>query len=286
MVTRALQGETISGEERCVRRDGEDVPVLGGAAPLRDERGRISGAVVVFKDISALKQLQRLRDEWTAIIAHDLRQPVCAIVMQAAALSKSVADPAQKARVDHIRSAADRLTRMIADLLDASQIEACRLTLRPEAVDVPALCREAVARMVGELGDRARVDARGEVPLVQADPLRLEEIVANLLSNAAKYSFPGTAIAVAIEARGGEVVVSVMNQGEGISQEELPALFERFRRTEGARTSETRGIGLGLYIAKGLVEAHGGRNWAESVPGRSTTFCFTLPTRLAEPKSP
>lgn len=281
LVDRALRGEAVSGEERYVRVGAREVPLLVSAAPLRDERGRVLGAVVAFKDISALKDLERLRDEWTSIIAHDLRQPVNVITLQAGMLAKEVADPALKARVDHIRAAAGRLTRMITDLLDASRIDAHQLPLRVETVDVVALVRDVVDRM-GDLTDRVRVEVRGEVPAIQADALRLEEILVNLLSNAGKYGYPGTGIEVAIEAKAEGVVVSVTNQGEGISPEEMATLFKRFRRTGRAMKGEPLGVGLGLYIAKGLVEAHGGRIWAESVPGRATTFSFNLPVRCAE----
>jgi signal transduction histidine kinase len=171
---------------------------------------------------------------------------------------------------------------MINDLLDASRLEAHQLPLRAETVDVVELARDVVERMGGEISGRVRLQARGDIPSIRADRLRFEEVLVNLLSNAAKYGDPGTDIEVAIEANAGDVVVSVKNQGPGISAEEMPTLFRRFRRTSRAMKGETSGVGLGLYIAKGLVEAHGGRIWAESEPGRTTTFSFRLPGRLAE----
>jgi signal transduction histidine kinase len=283
LVTRVLQGETVAGQELlCRRLDGRELPVLVSAASVRNEPAGIVGAVVVYKDISALKELERLRNEWTSIIAHDLRQPVQVIALQANMLAKDVTDLAQKAKMGRILSAVDQLTRMIADLLDVSRIDVRELPLRLETVDIMALARDVVERMGEEpAGLPIRVEARGEVPPIEADALRLGEVFCNLLSNAVKYGYPGTAIDVEIEAREGEVVVSVTNQGDGIPPEEIPKLFERFRRTERAVRGIARGVGLGLYIAKGLVEAHGGRMWAESVPGRRTTFRFTLPAQRA-----
>src|SRR4029079_16872145 len=125
--------------------------------------------------------------------------------MQAGLLIKEVADPAQRARVEHILGASDQLTRMVTDLLDTSRIDARQLPLCAEAVDVVALSREAVERMGGDLAARVRVEARGEIPSIRADALRFEEILANLVSNAGKYSFPDTPIDVGIEARAGDV---------------------------------------------------------------------------------
>lgn len=167
--------------------------------------------------------------------------------------------------------------------LAASLIDARRLPLRAEAVDVVTLSRHVVERTAAELSGRGRMEVSGAIPPVHADPFRFEEILVNLLSNAGKYSFPGTPIDVGIAARAGEVVVSVVNRGEGVSAEEMSRLFERFQRLERARRGEARGIGLGLYIATGLVEAHGGHIWAESVPGQTTTFSFSLPTHRDEP---
>jgi signal transduction histidine kinase len=122
-----------------------------------------------------------------------------------------------------------------------------------------------------------RVELRGEVPPLEADPARLEQVLVNLLSNAAKYSFPETEILVEVEPREREVMVSVTNLGQGIPPEEQEAIFTRFRRARAATEAGVPGLGLGLYITKGLVEAHGGRIWVESEVGKSTTFRFTLP---------
>jgi signal transduction histidine kinase len=146
--------------------------------------------------------------------------------------------------------------------------------------DLVALVRAVVERTAAlTQGHPVRVDVAGEIPPLELDPERIEQILDNLLSNAAKYSYPTTEIVVEIERCGAAVEVSVTNQGDGIAPEELPRLFRRFYRTVEARAGQVAGVGLGLYITKGLVEAHGGRIWAESTPGQTTTFRFTLPTR-------
>jgi signal transduction histidine kinase len=171
---------------------------------------------------------------------------------------------------------------MTSDLLDASRIDASQLSIRSEVVNPASLARETVERLGSDVAKRMRVEVRGEVPPIQGDALRLEEILVNLLSNAEKYGYKGTPIDVTITRDASEVVVSVANRGEGIAAEDIPSLFKRFGRMERARTGDTVGVGLGLYIAKGLVEAHGGRIWAESTPGETTTFSFALPIVMAK----
>jgi PAS domain S-box-containing protein len=280
LVTRALtRGEVTTDREMQIRlRDGRSVPIMGSAAPVRDQEGRITGAVAVVRDITALKDLERLREEWASIIAHDLRQPVGAITLTAESLLGShnakLSGPERRG-VERIRSASKRLGRMIEDLLDFSRIEARRLSVRPRDVDFGAIIdavveshRETNAiRVAGDPGQR-----------VSVDPDRVHQVLDNLISNAVKYGRPDAEIRIEWLDRGDRLEVVVTNQGAGIPAEDLPQLFSRFGRTGGARAHPTQGIGLGLYIARGLVEAHGGRIWAESVPGASTSFHLTLPT--------
>jgi signal transduction histidine kinase len=129
-------------------------------------------------------------------------------------------------------------------------------------------------------GHSVHLAISGEIPPIAVDPGRIEQVVDNLLSNAAKYGDPGSDIQLQIERSDTEVAISITNHGRGIVPEDLPRLFTRFYRTREAQTGPVAGLGLGLYIAKGLVEAHGGKIRAESVPGQTTTFHFTLPLRL------
>jgi signal transduction histidine kinase len=150
-------------------------------------------------------------------------------------------------------------------------------------VDLASLVREVVDRTVQlTRGHPVRLEVCGVVPPVEADPSRLEQVLENLLSNAAKYSFSETEILVSVESGPEEVTVSVTNQGLGIPADEMEGLFTRYRRTRTAMEGKIPGIGLGLYITKGLVEAHGGRIWVESEVGKNTTFRFTLPLSRTE----
>ena len=280
LVLRALlHGEAITDEELEVPlKDGRSVPIIGSAAAVRDPDGRITGAVAVIRDITALKDLERLREEWASIIAHDLRQPVGAISLTAESLlgrhHQNLSGQERRA-VERILSASKRLARMIEDLLDFSRIESRRLSLQPRDVDFRAIVeavieshREtALIRVVGEPERR-----------VSVDPDRIHQVFDNLISNAIKYGRPGGEIRIDCLDRGELLEVVVTNQGSGIPAEELPRLFSRFGRMREAQAEHTPGIGLGLYITRGLIEAHGGHIWAESVPGESTSFHLTLPS--------
>ncbi|MBI3980273.1 MAG: PAS domain S-box protein [Chloroflexi bacterium] len=282
--TRVQHGQAIRDEELLiVRPDGGRVPVLVSAAPVRSPwLGHAADVVMVFQDISLLKELERLREEWTFIIAHDLRQPITVIAGHAARLQRLIQQYArteQEVRaVEHIRAAAGSLNRMIGDLLDASRIETRRLALERQRVDLRALICQVVERLQQVTrGHPVRVEVEETIPPVEADPTRIEQVLGNLLSNAANYGYPETEIRVEVGCRDGQVEVAVTNRGEGIPAEELPHLFTRFYRAEQSRRRRDVGLGLGLYLSKGLVEAHGGRIWAESTPGEITTFRFRLP---------
>ncbi len=280
-LVRAMNGEVLQAEEICIaQEDGRILATLVSAAPIRDEAGDYLGAVAVFEDITRLKDLERLREEWTSVVAHDLRQPVTSINAQAQLLARRAAKTAPEltAKLEHILASARQLNRMIGDLLDVSRIEARRLTLDRQPVELESFAIAVAERMAEELaGHEVQVRADGDVQMAWADPVRLEQVFANLLSNAAKYGAAGAPIEVAIAQEGREVAVRVINQGKGIPAEEMPQLFARFYRARSVREGPVAGLGLGLYITRGLVEAHGGRIRATSEPGRTTTFCFTLP---------
>jgi signal transduction histidine kinase len=281
--SRALGGETVEAADLLfVRPDGSHMPIRENVGPLYDARGRVTAAIAVFTDITAQKQLERERSEWTSVITHDLRQPITVILGYAAVLHSHLEGPEahgdDRRAAEHILTSAQNLNRMISDLLDVSRIESRRLTIQRRSTDLPALMREVLDRTQQvTAGHPVQLDARDAIPLLELDPERIEQVLGNLLSNAAKYSAPGAPIGLSIERRGDAVQVAVSNTGPGIASDEVPRLFERFYRTREAQAERRPGIGLGLYIAKGLVEAHDGRIWVESVPGQITTFCFTLP---------
>jgi PAS domain S-box-containing protein len=281
--TRAMSGETIPEQEiLIIQPDGTRIPVLGSAAPVKDGSGKVTGAVIVFQDITAHKELERIREEWTSAIAHDLRQPVAAISAYANLLEvlaeQHATSPQEQAGARHILASSRQLYRMIGDLQDVSGLGAGQLQLELQAVDFPALVEEILERMADTLrGHSVRIKVRGKIPQLVIDPGRFEQAFSNLLSNAAKYSYAETQILVEVQDRGLEVELAVTNEGKGISADDMPRLFTRFFRARQAQASGVRGLGLGLYITKEIVRAHGGRIWAESTPDVGATFRLTLP---------
>jgi PAS domain S-box-containing protein len=289
--SRALRGEVVLGEEvRIEAADGRSRVALVNAAPVRDARGGVAGAVVAMQDISRVKELERMREEFISIIAHDLRTPIGVIQNYAHMLQRHTergdratqgdgpgTDGAEVTAVEGIAVSARRLATMVADLLDASRMETHRLALVRETLDLPRLLGALVERIAPLLGDHPVVlEAPGAPREIPADAGRIEQVVTNLLTNAAKFSPAGAEIAVTVEAREEEVLVSVADRGPGIPAAERAAIFDRFYRAPST-TGDREGFGIGLYIARGLVQAHGGRMWADARPGGGTTVCFTLP---------
>ncbi len=278
---RALAGEVVVGfETERVRKDGRRIPIALTLSPIRDAQGRSIGFSTIERDISTLKRLERERQEWAAVVAHDLRQPASAIRLATDMLTRvdasgAGASDAGKKAVERIRRASDRLERMIGDLLDVSRIEARRLTVNAVRVDVPSLVAEVI-QLVPGLEGRCHTALPSDARLVWADAERLVQVLSNLLSNALKYGDPDTPVEVSAERIGEMVRISVMNEGPGIAPDEVSGLFSRFARTRAATSGPAAGLGLGLYICRGIIEAHGGTLWVESVPGERTHFRFTL----------
>ena len=236
-----------------------------------------AGATMIVQDLSTLKELEHLREEWASVVAHDLQQPISVIVLRSDLLLQEGLTGPQEDDVREIRGAAKRLSRMVNDLMDASQLETSRMRITLDRLDLGELVRAVVERVpdaAARTTIRTPIDSR---LFVKGDAQRLEQVVTNLLSNALKYGAPGTQILLDVRDAGDHAEVRVTNRGPGIPGDELPFLFERYFRSRAARTSATKGSGLGLYIAKGLVEAHGGQIWAESTPAETTTFHFTVP---------
>jgi signal transduction histidine kinase len=266
-------GEPAQDQELYLRQpDGNLLPVEARGTPIRDETGRPAGAVVVLRDVTERKEIERLRDEWIAVVAHDLRQPVHTIVF-AFDLLWEHASADDRGLLERVRSSAMHLNRMIEDLFDAARVTAGRVDVECTYGDIGRIAADAVDRVKLMHPD---VQIELTAPTEQAvwvDPERIQQVFGNLLSNAVKYRTPDTPVRVEIVRTQEGVRVGVTNQGPPIEPDEKALLFHRFARTRTARGK--RGVGLGLYITRGLVEAHGGRIWVDSEDG-TTTFYFTL----------
>ncbi|MHB8873780.1 MAG: sensor histidine kinase [Myxococcaceae bacterium] len=227
------------------------------------------------------QQAVRARDELLAVVSHDLRNPLNAISLGASVLQSKLSSHGESARMRHhadtIKRAADRMTRLIADLLDAAKIEAKGLSIERGPVDAVALLTEITDSLRAAADQKSLLleqrIAKG-LPQALCDRARVMQVLSNLIGNAIKFTPEGGEVLVCAGANGGEILYSVSDTGPGLAQEELLHLFERYWQ---AQRTARQGSGLGLYIAKGIVEAHGGRMWAESRPGQGSRFFFTLP---------
>jgi len=248
--------------------------------PLRDDAGNAIGSGILLRDVTQERTADAMKSQLLSTVSHELRTPLASIKGFATTLLRQDVKWDEATQRDFLRiieEETDRLTEIIDNLLDMSQIEAGALRIAKEPMQLRKLIREVVDEM--RMRTEAHyfvVDLPAEMPRVLADPRRVRQVLTNLIGNAIKYSKRGQ-IAVACEVEGSQVTVSVSDQGEGIPPQYLGRIFERFFQVDGAATRRVGGSGLGLSISRGIVEAHNGRIWAESVPGQGSTFRFTLP---------
>jgi two-component system phosphate regulon sensor histidine kinase PhoR len=249
--------------------------------PLCDPAGSPAGGVVVFRDVTERRELERLKDDVFASASHDLRTPIACVGLRIQMLERRLSagrldDAALSGALQEIRQQVDRTAEQLRLLLDVARLQAGHLPLERETTDLGAVA-SAVLDEVGLTTDRHQLTLRASPGVVGAwDEWRLREVLQNLLTNAVKYSPDGGPIEVTVEADECDATVRVRDPGVGLPAEELSRVFTRFYRSPGARRLE--GSGLGLYICQTIVDAHGGRIWAESDgPGRGSAFCFSLP---------
>ncbi len=282
-------GEVIRVEEIVVRvPSGRSVSALLNATPIRSEAGEVESVVVTVQDMTPLEELEQLRAEFLGMVSHELRAPLTSIRGSVTTLldAASELDPAEMTQFHRIiLDQADQMRHLIGDLLDVARIETGSLPVTPERCEVSAIVDEARSRFVSGGGRRdLRMELEPDLPAVMADRRRIAQVVGNLLSNAARYSPDDSPILVTAARAGVDVAISVADEGRGIPEDLLPHLFRKFSRgTNAGRGSDIGGSGLGLAICKGIVEAHGGRIWAESEgQGLGARFSFTIPAAPTE----
>lgn len=264
---------------------GEDQErwVSGTFSPIRDADGT-SAILVNLRDIAEQKEQERMHRDFVSMAAHELRNPLTAIKGFTRTLMLKADMLSDERRLEYlsmVNEQSNRLAHLVDDLMQVSRIDAGRVTLDPRALDVGETLAGLVEQFRTKWSTREIVVSRSEGAPVFADQHKLEEILINLIDNAVKYSEAGSRVEVSISSDGPDVKVSVRDQGEGIPPEEIPNLFQKFARIASPSNSEIPGTGLGLYIVKGFVVAHGGRVWVDSVLGEGSTFSFTLPVAPA-----
>jgi signal transduction histidine kinase len=278
----AAAGGSYEREALHLRKDGSSVRVHMRIIPMADEHGRLRCAMTIVRELSADSRVDRLRDEFVSLVSSSLKSPLTAILGFTQLLQRpEVADdPRRRARViEAVDGHADRLRSLVDDLLLVSRIQTGALLLEPKAVDLTELTATCIGDFE-EVHPRRRfvLDVEGRMPTVRADRGRLALALTHLLDNAHSYSPLGEEICVSVVRDGGDALVSVTDRGPGIEADELGRVFERFFR--GA-TAVGQGVGMGLYLARMVAEAHGGGVTAISSVGEGSTFTLRLPLGAA-----
>lgn len=265
--------------------NGKAVRVAVTGRYRRDGDGRLEGAVLSLRPIERRNTLAASGVEVVSTVSHELRSPLTSVKGYTSLLLNRwdrLNDEQKKSMLEQVQSDADRVTRLITELLDISRLETGRLRLRCQMVDIARLAEVVVEKIrIAYPELEVSVAFPDELPRVYADPDKVEQVLTNLLENAAKYAgSPDVRVEGVYDEGRKALTLAVHDVGKGIPPAELPRLFNKFfRGSEGGRPS---GSGLGLYIARGLVEAHGGRIAAESRLGEGSTFSFTLPADAFE----
>ena len=284
-LARALgRGEVVRAEEILLNRpDGRTLTILVNATPIHSDDGSIVSAVAVIQDMTPLEDMERMRNEFLAMVSHELRGPLTTIKGSAATVlsaTRPFSPPETHAFFRTIDQQADLLSDLVSNLLDVTRIEAGALEVDPQPADVNDLIEEAVNTFRrGESRQPVQVDLPPDLPSIWADSQRVAQVLNNLLSNASKYSPTTSPIGVTASLEEPYLAVSVIDEGQGVTAGQLPQLFRKFSRVGLKEVQENvEGHGLGLAICKGIVEAHGGRIWAESRgEGNGARFTFTIP---------
>ena len=299
-----LVGAFADGQTRAMtdgtyrRADGTDFPVELTVAPIRDA-DELTGAVLMFRDVTERRAVDRMKDEFVSVVSHELRTPLTSLrgalgLLQGGLLRD--AEPKAQRMVHIAVESTDRLIRLINDILDVERMASGKFALHRQAWPSANLVGRAVAEMRGLAAQaEVHVEIGSVVGIVEADADRIVQTIANLLSNAIKFSPAHGTVRIGTEIQDNEVLFYVSDQGPGIAPDQHEAVFGRFAQVDASDSREKEGSGLGLAICRGIVEQHDGRIWVQSAPGAGATFSFTLPgvgtsvpmvTTPAEPTAP
>jgi two-component system phosphate regulon sensor histidine kinase PhoR len=280
----ALQHAVHGGEEGALQiqlSNRKEKILAVDVVPILSPEGGPQGALAVFQDVTRLKELEKIRQDFVANVSHELRTPITTIKAYAETLLDGTLKEEVASRfVSVIKKHADRLSKIVEDLLLLSKIEARGFQFEREILPVDDLICDAFD-LVKERAERKKIVlSSGKLTprlAVEADRNHLEQVLINLLDNAIKYTPEGGTILLSVIEKEADIEFSVQDNGIGIPKEDLPRIFERFYRVDKGRSQEQGGTGLGLAIVKHIVQGHGGKVWVESEIGKGSTFYFTLP---------
>jgi len=269
-----------SGNNIHIKRDGVRLYVQSSVSAINDKDGKVIGMLAVIRDITGHTELDHLKDEFIGLVSHELRTPLTVIIGSLETiLSKRELLPQDELNglLNDAFFEAESLSHILENLLELSRTQARQLQLYPEPMRIEKMAKDVVKEFKGQSARQFILDFPGEIQPVEADILRVRRILYNLVQNAIKYSPAGSKIEIFGRQDPDCLVTGVRDHGKGISAADQARLFHSFQRLGLEPSADIKGIGLGLMVCLRLVEAHGGKIWVESEPGKGSTFYFTLP---------
>ncbi len=281
MFERIIKGKQhLATEEIVINTPEEKIFKVNGVPIMRNSR--LEGAILVFHDITELRRLEKIRQDFVANVSHELRTPISSIKGYAETLLEGALEDKDNAKefISIIYQDSNRLASLINDLLDLSKTESGKLKMSFAALDAVSLIKKAVTVMDNQAKAKSitlRIDIPQSLPKIKADEARFSQVMINLLDNAIKYSSEGGTATITAKVAENVLQVDISDTGIGIPEADLPRIFERFYRVDKARSRELGGTGLGLSIIKHIVSVHGGQVWVSSELGSGSTFSFTIP---------
>lgn len=279
LVRRAMEQDKPIINEMVTLPSGRRIEV--SCAAIEEPASTSGGIVAVLHDVTGLHEVEQAKSDFVSMVSHELRTPLTSIKAYVDTLQRQDVEFDAETRASFVSVIAretERMTRLINDILDLSRIEAGRLDLKPTFVDLPELLRKVESRIEQQAeGRRLIFEAPATMEPVLAEQAKLEQVMLNILGNALKYSPEGGDIEISVRRLKEKAMVSVKDHGIGIPEEQLPFIFEKYHRGGKSEGGGIRGAGLGLFVTKSIIEAHGGRIWAESTEGEGTSMIFTIP---------
>jgi len=271
---------TLYVEGDMERKDGLPIPVGVTYAPLVSTEGNLLNVIATVRDITRFREAEELKSTFISVISHELKTPVALIKGYVSTLRREDASWDRnivKDSLEVIEEEADRLTELIENLLDASRLQAGALAINQSDVSLKQLTERIAERFQTQTSQhKIIVEFPADFPVILADEDRISQVLTNLISNSIKYSPDGGEIRISGQVRPDQVIICVSDQGPGIAPDDIPHVFDRFYRSSSASRT-TKGAGLGLYLARAVVEAHGGHIWVDPRPGDGARMCFSLP---------
>ncbi len=271
---------TLYIEGDLERKSGLPLPIGITYAPLLSSDGNLLNIIATVRDITHFRQAEEIKTTFVSVISHELKTPVALIKGYVATLRREDATwdwEVVRDSLQVIEEEADRLTELIENLLDASRLQAGALKINMSDVAIDQLAFRMVERFRTQSSKHTiAADFPANFPIILGDEERLSQVFSNLISNAIKYSPEGGEIKITGQVRPDQVIICILDQGPGVAPEDIPHIFDRFYRSDNA-VKTTKGAGLGLFLARAIIEAHHGKIWVDPKPGEGARMCFSLP---------